>query len=107
MITCTVIANVLMKIGSADSPSPWLLGAASWRTLLGLISFGSAALFYSAILRSTPLNLAQSLAAGQFVAVILVSNLWLGEPIQLSRWIGIALITVGILVVSASAGEIR
>jgi len=100
MIGCTVIANLIMKVGAADAPAPALLGIFSWRTLAGFTIFGVAGLLYAAVLRFLPLNVAQSYAAAQFISVILASRLVLGEPIALERWIGISLILVGIVVVA-------
>ena len=101
MVLCTVAANLLMKLGSQDAPSPLLLGLLSWRTACGLAAFGCAGLFYAAALRFLPLNVAQSYAAVQFVAVILASKLVLGEPVPLGRWFGISMIMGGILVVAS------
>jgi undecaprenyl phosphate-alpha-L-ara4N flippase subunit ArnE len=70
MISCTVLANLLMKLGADDASSGTLLGFMSWRTFAGLAAFGFAA----AALRFLPLNAAQSYAAAQFVAVILASS---------------------------------
>ena len=50
-----------------------------------------------------PLNIAQSFAAIQFIAVILASTLVLSEPIAIPRWIGIALIAIGIVIVGLTA----
>jgi multidrug transporter EmrE-like cation transporter len=102
MICCTVVANLLMKLGADDAPSPLLVGLMSWRTVAGLFAFGCAGLFYAAFLRVLPLNVAQSYAAVQFIAVILASKFVLDEPILLGRWIGISMITIGIVVVAAS-----
>jgi multidrug transporter EmrE-like cation transporter len=101
MILCTVAANLLMKLGSQDAPSPLLLGLFSWRTASGLAAFGCAGLFYAAALRYLPLNVAQSYAAAQFVAVILASKLVLGEAVPLGRWFGISMIMGGILIVAS------
>jgi len=101
MILCTVAANLLMKVGAQDTPSPLLLGLLSWRTVCGLAAFGGAGLFYAASLRLLPLNVAQSYAAVQFVAVILASKLVLGEPVSLGRWFGISMIMGGILIVAS------
>jgi drug/metabolite transporter (DMT)-like permease len=101
MMGCCVAANLLMKLGSEDSPSPLLLGLISWRTVFGLAAFGLGGLFYAAALRFLPLNVAQSYAATQFIAVIFASRVMLGEPIALARWVGISLIAVGIMVVAA------
>jgi undecaprenyl phosphate-alpha-L-ara4N flippase subunit ArnE len=100
MIACTVAANLLMKLGSGDARSPLLFDLLSWRTVLGLSVFGCAGLFYAWVLRVLPLNVAQSYAAAQFVAVIIASRLILSEPIPLTRWAGISMIALGIVVVA-------
>ena len=104
MIAFTVIANLLMKSGVVASgptqgPIAHLL---NWRVMLGLVSFGLGACLYIVILQWLPLNVAQSFAAAQFIAVIVASRLILSEPISLEQWVGIALISLGILVVAWS-----
>jgi drug/metabolite transporter (DMT)-like permease len=101
MIGCCVAANLLMKLGSQDIPSPVLFGFLSWRTVFGLAAFGLGGLFYAAALRYLPLSVAQSYAAAQFVAVILASKLVLGEPVPVGRWFGISMIMGGILIVAS------
>jgi drug/metabolite transporter (DMT)-like permease len=101
MIGCCVVANLLMKLGSGDPRSPLFLGLLSWRSVFGLGAFGLGGLCYAAALRFLPLNLAQSYAAAQFVAVIVASRLILGEPIPTPRWFGISMIMIGILIVAS------
>lgn len=107
MIACTVAANLFMKAGAMVLPAErTIMGIADWRTLLGLLLFGTSAVVYSLILQRLPLNMAQSIAASQFVAVILTSALILAEPIPPMRLIGIFLILAGILIVSFSGRNI-
>jgi multidrug transporter EmrE-like cation transporter len=103
MIVCTVVANVLMKIG-ATSPSEknWPLGFVSIQTLIGVLFFGAALLLYLWLLKHVPLNIAQAFAAVQFVGVILASWFVLGEAISPLRWLGVGLITFGVMLVAAS-----
>ena len=103
MIGLTVAANLLMKLGASKTPSSLLLGILSWTTFLGLMSFGLAGLAYSYVLKSLPLNVAQSFAAAQFVAVILASYIILAESISPGRWFGIGLIAFGIAVVALTS----
>lgn len=103
MIVCTIAANLMLKLGATYAASrPELAAAMNWRVLVGLGSFGAAGLLYSVVLRWLPLNVAQSLAALQFVGVILASAWVLSEPINRGQWAGIALITCGIIAVSLS-----
>ncbi len=103
MIGFTVAANLLLKMGAmVPAAERAILGVWDWRTLLGFFFFGSAALIYSGVLEWLPLNVAQSIAASQFVAVILASAFFLAEPIPMGRLAGIVLIIGGIIVVSFS-----
>lgn len=102
MICCTVAANIFMKLGAMAPMEERLFGIVNWRTVLGLGSFAAAGLIYAWILAFLPLNVAQSFMAAQFIAVIFASSLVLSEPIPPGRWLGIALIFIGILVVSAT-----
>lgn len=104
MISCTVIANLLLKTGavSGDAAREGLAHLLNWRVASGLVAFGLAAALYLLILRWLPLNVAQSFTAAQFVAVILASAWILSEPINRGQWVGITLIAVGIVVVGWS-----
>ncbi len=103
MIACTVTANLLMKLG-ATTPAVerFFFGIVDWKMVVGIIAFACAALIYAALLETIPLNVVQSFAAAQFIAVIVASNQILAEPIPTVRWIGIALIAAGIFVAGSS-----
>jgi len=105
MIACTVIGNIFMKLGAsvpfAERP---LFGIVAWQSCAGVAVFAAAVIIYSIVLQWMPLNVAQSFAAFQFVAVIVASAWFLGEPISGVRWLGIALIVAGILAVGMSGG---
>lgn len=100
MITLTVIANLLMKSGaSVPTAARPILGMVAWQSCAGIAAFGGAAVIYAWVLQWLPLNVAQSFAAFQFVAVIFAAAAILAEPIPVLRWVGIGLIAVGILIV--------
>ena len=101
MISFTVIANLFLKVGAVSSEPGQgpIANLLNWKVILGLASFGSAACFYILILRWLPLNVAQSFAAAQFIAVILASAWILSEPIGPGQWFGIAFIALGIAIV--------
>jgi drug/metabolite transporter (DMT)-like permease len=103
MIGLTAVGNVLMKLGaSVPLAERSLFGIVAWQSCAGIAIFAAAVVVYAALLQWLPLNMAQSFAALQFVAVIIASAWFLGEPISLSRWVGIVLIAVGILTVAMS-----
>jgi drug/metabolite transporter (DMT)-like permease len=103
MIGLTAIGNILMKLGASVplSERP-ILGLIAWQSCAGIAIFAAAVVVYAILLQWLPLSVAQSFAALQFVAVILASSWILGEPISLPRWIGIALIAIGIVTVGIS-----
>jgi drug/metabolite transporter (DMT)-like permease len=72
---------------------------ANWRVASAYASFAVSVLFYTLLLRTVPLNVAQSFTAAQFIAVVLASTVILSEPISTPRWAGIALIAAGIALV--------
>ena len=105
MISFTVLANILMKTGISSEMTPessFIMKLLSWRVILGLTSFGCAAICYVFILSWMPLNIAQSFASAQFVAVIIASSLVLSESISMTQWSGIALISLGIAIIGWS-----
>lgn len=104
MIAFTVAANLLLKLGvsSPVASDGFFTRLLNVKVFLGLVSFAFAALFYLIILTKFPLNVAQSFATVQFVAVIIASSFFLGEPIGLLRWIGIFVIAIGVLLVGRS-----
>lgn len=103
MVGCTAAANILMKLGaSAPVAERTIFGLVAWQSCAGIAVFGGALAIYAVLLQWLPLNVAQSFAALQFIAVIVASAYFLAEPISLGRWIGIALIAAGILTVGLS-----
>ena len=107
MIGCTVLANLLLKTGASASAQGngevgGLIALLNWRTVAGLASFGVAGLLYAVVLRWLPLNIAVSFAAAQFVAVVLASTFVLDESIAGAQWIGVVLISLGIVFIGWS-----
>ena len=103
-MACTVVGNLLLKVGSGQKgvSSIWPVSLLNLQTFLGAIAFCLAMIFYIMVLKRTALNLAQSIFAAQFVLVILAANFVLNEPIGLYRWVGIALIALGMIVVAVA-----
>jgi multidrug transporter EmrE-like cation transporter len=70
--------------------------------LLGLALYGVGALAWISVLSHLDLSYAYPFLALNFVLIALVSRFVLGETIPGMRWLGIAIICVGILVVARS-----
>lgn len=108
MISFTVVANVLLKQGAmVPAAERMFFGIYGWKSILGFCAFACAGLIYAIVLRWLPLNVAQSVASLQFVAVIVASALILSESIPPMRWLGIALITAGVLLVGTTIENSR
>ena len=104
MIAMTVAANLMLKLGAgAPEPQRVLFGVLDWKSAAGLALFGCGGIVYAILLRRVPLNVAVSFTAAQFVGVILAAGLVLGEPISPARWLGIACIGLGIVLVGLTA----
>ena len=103
-MTFTVLANLALKVGAGRGGYfvSWPLNLVNVHVALGAASFALAFLFYALVLRRLPLSLAQAIFSLQFVLVILAANQLLHESIGGARWVGIALMAAGLLVVSLS-----
>ena len=106
-ILSTVAANLLQKkaVGSLGPvagvslaflrrllASPYLWG--------GMGAYSLALCMYLVLLSRVPLNVATSITALNFVAVLLASRLVLGESIPALRYLGFACILAGLCIVS-------
>jgi len=106
-VLATATANVLQKkamaaVGASGGmtlevlrrlflcPNLWA-GMAAWVVALGM---------YLVLLARVPLNVATSVAALNFVAVLLAARLVLGEPIPPLRYLGFACIVIGLCIVA-------
>jgi multidrug transporter EmrE-like cation transporter len=70
--------------------------------LFGLVLYGIGALAWIAVLARLNLSFAYPLLALNFVLIAIISRFFLGEAIPTMRWLGIAVICAGILVVARS-----
>ena len=104
VVALTVGGNLMLKIGADASPAERVLfGLLGWKSAAGLALFGCGGVLYAVLLRWVPLNVAQVFAATQFVGVVLAASLVLGEAISPARWLGIAFVSIGVLVVGLTA----
>ena len=107
-ILFTVIGQVLVKQGSVEvghSPSqlrevPAFLGRAftNWHVLLGLAAAGVAAGAWVAALSRSKLSFAYPFMGLAIVLVLAISGRMLGEEVPLTRWLGVGIVCIGILV---------
>jgi drug/metabolite transporter (DMT)-like permease len=104
MIALTVAANLMLKLGASITDAQRVLfGILGWKSMAGLALFGCGGVVYAFLLRQVPLNVAVSFTAAQFVGVVIAASLVLGEPISPVRWLGVACISFGIVLVGLTA----
>lgn len=109
-----VVGQVLLKSGIGQVGVIGSSGAAlSFATLLrvvttplvvlGLGSYVLGAAAWIVVLSRLNLSYAYPFLALNFLLIALASRFVLGEPVPLLRWLGVAIICVGVLVVAKSA----
>lgn len=104
MIAFTVAANLMLKLGAGVAEAQRVLfGILGWKSMVGLALFGCGGVVYAFLLRQVPLNVAVSFTAAQFIGVVVAASLVLGEPISPARWLGVACISFGIVLVGLTA----
>ncbi len=106
-VLSTAVANVLQKKAVAslgDMPAPMIsnLGRLIQSPYLwgGICAYALSFAMYLILLTRLPLNVATSIAALNFIAVLLAARWVLGEPIPALRYAGFAFILLGIGIVA-------
>jgi len=88
-VTLEGFAQISLKL-SAKAPRRRIAGVAA-----SVVLFVLAAVIYSGALRVLNVSVAYALDALGFVAVAVLSQVFLREPIAPVRWLGVAMIVVG------------
>lgn len=68
----------------------------------GLVLFGVSAIFWLVVLSRVPLSIAYPLVGVSYILVVLIAKLVLHESVPALRWIGVAIVALGIAVIGAS-----
>lgn len=90
--------NVLLKLGANPNTPRMLFGMFGWQTAAGVFCFAFGIVAYAWALRHVELHVAQIVVSLQYVSVILLAALLLGEQISTNQWIGMAMIAAGIFI---------
>lgn len=109
-VTSSVIAQTIIKIGVTQSEQRVNVGLLELVLIIlrsplimgGLLLYGLGALSWIAVLRRLDLSFAYPFLALNFVLITLTSQFALGETVPLSRWIGVGVICIGIVLVARS-----
>jgi drug/metabolite transporter (DMT)-like permease len=74
--------------------------ASTWAVWAGLFLFGLSALVWLVVLSRASLSFAYPFASLTYVLILLFDRFWLNESVPGLRWVGVALIAVGIVLIS-------
>jgi uncharacterized membrane protein len=109
-VTLAAVAQLTLKagmdrVGHKPSVGKLMVGAAQTPLVwLGLVLFGLSALVWLVVLSKVSLSFAYPFASLTYVLIILFDRLILKQQVPAARWIGVALIISGILVVATTMG---
>ena len=111
-ISLSVVGELLLKYGmnrfgvldlSLPSLIPTLFRVfTQWPILLGFTFVFGASIFWLAVISRVPLSYAYPLLAFGYVVTALLSRIVFNETISLTRWSGIVVICIGVVLVSRS-----
>ncbi|MCB0095545.1 MAG: EamA family transporter [Caldilineaceae bacterium] len=109
-IASGVIAQTIIKLGVTQPGTNENVGLAELVLIIlksplimgGLLLYALGALSWIAVLRRLDLSFAYPFLALNFVLITISSQFALGESVPLGRWIGVAVICIGIVLVARS-----
>jgi drug/metabolite transporter (DMT)-like permease len=113
-VLLSTAAEIFLKLGAAETADP--NSAWSWTGLTGLrsswvwwgIVASIVALFnWLATIRKLPLTIAFPIGNAVHILVPLSSWIFLGEAIAMRRWLGIALVLIGLMIVAKPAARLE
>ena len=119
LILCSVglaaLAQITLKAGMNEVRSSFGvvgLGTDSLRAVvttptvwLGLVLFGLSAVVWLGVLSRVSLSFAYPFASLTYVVIVVVDRFVLGQSVPSARWIGVAAIVAGILVIARTSAH--
>jgi drug/metabolite transporter (DMT)-like permease len=98
VIAGNAAGNIFLKLGAGAPPEKAIFGLLNWQSIVGIACFASGILTYAWALKHIELHVAQMILSLQYVAVIALAALLLGEQVTINQWIGVALIAAGLFI---------
>jgi drug/metabolite transporter (DMT)-like permease len=113
-IVLDAVGNSLFKIGmqqagtiTINSLSDFFSVAgrviSHWATWVGLFCLAGFFILYTIALSWAPVSVVMPFTAGSFILVILIAFFFLEEYIPLTRWAGVGVTAIGIIIVGRTA----
>ncbi|MGH2695018.1 MAG: EamA family transporter [Actinomycetota bacterium] len=105
-LTLKAAMNRVGRIGTVQVNEPLKTAgkaAQEPRLWLGLALFGISALFWLIVLSRVPLSVAYPFAGLSYVVIVILDRLLLDEPVPTLRFVGAAVVAVGIALIGLSS----
>lgn len=67
---------------------------------IGLVLYGVSAIFWLVVLSRVDLSFAYPILGFSYVIVLVISKMFLHEEVTLTRWVGAAIISVGVALIA-------
>jgi len=102
-IVLSSASQIFFKVASDGNHGPHTVNLqlfTSWALWGGIVSTLTSLVCWLNALRSVPLIIAFNLGAATYILVPLGSWVFLGEQVPPIRWLGIALVTLGVLLIA-------
>jgi multidrug transporter EmrE-like cation transporter len=97
-IATATAGQILLKLGTATTD--FVAQLFDWRTMVGLVCYGGAALLYILALRRIPMSVALPSSASSYVVLALIGHFGFGEPMGIQQVGAIALICGGVVLLA-------
>jgi small multidrug resistance pump len=97
-IATSMAGQTLLKAGAGATQ--FFAQLLDWRTLLGFVLYGGAAVLYIVALRRIPMSRALPCTAISYVAAAVIGHYGFGEPLSVVQIAAIALICGGVFILA-------
>jgi small multidrug resistance pump len=97
-IATSMAGQTLLKAGAGATQ--FVAQLLDWRTLLGFVLYGGAAVLYIIALRRIPMSRALPCTAISYVAAAVIGHYGFGEPLSVAQIGAIALICGGVFILA-------
>ncbi len=104
-IVMGVIGQFLLKIGASTpvhSPADLLRDLLRPTTVAALALYVGATCLWITALSRAPLSYVYPLLGLNFIFVVAISSMILHEPVSIHRWLGVAFVAIGFILVATS-----
>ena len=97
-ICTSLLGQTLLKAGAGSGT--FVAQLMDWRTLLGLVFYGGAAMLYIVALRRIAMSMALPCTAVSYIAAAMIGHYGFGEPLGPMHLAAIGVIATGVIMLA-------